>query len=181
MAVGDVKKLLPGFCLGVLIWLLLTAGMSNAMTALQDQHRKQAVQELYEKYKTSFPGVPEVTPEEAIKLQQAGQAVFVDVRPLVERRVSTLPGAIAASDFLKNPDMFQGRTLIAYDTLGYRSGLFAEQMRRKGIDLANLQGGLLGWLYAGGKIFDNEGRETRRLHIYGCMWNCAPVGYECVR
>ena len=65
------------------------------MAPLQDQHRQQAVQELYEHYKKNFPEVPEVTPEEAMKLQQAGQAVFVDVRPLTERRVSKLPEAVA--------------------------------------------------------------------------------------
>jgi rhodanese-related sulfurtransferase len=181
MGDGDVKKLLPGIGLGILTWLLVTVGVSDAMAPMQDQHRQQAVQELYENYRKNFPDVHEVTPEEAIKLQQAGQAVFVDVRPLLERRVSALPGAIAASDFLKCPDSYQGKTLIAYDTVGYRSGLFAEQMRRKDIDMANLQGGLLGWLYAGGKIFDGAGRETRRVHIYGCMWNYAPGGCEVVR
>ena len=41
--------------------------------------------------------------------------------------------------------------MIAYDTVGYRSGLFVEKMRQKGISIANLKGGLLGWLHAGGK------------------------------
>ena len=61
------------------------------MAPLADQQRQQAVQELYEHYKKYFCDVPEVNPEEARELQQAGQAVFVDVRPLPERRVSTLP------------------------------------------------------------------------------------------
>jgi rhodanese-related sulfurtransferase len=179
---GDyLKNLWPGVCLGTLAWLFLTAGVGWGMAPPQDQLRQQAVQELYENYKKNFPGVPEVTPEEAMKLQQAGQAVFVDVRPLTERRVSKLPEAVAVGDFLTCPDSYQGKTVIAYDTVGYRSGLFVEKMRRQGITIANLKGGLLGWLHAGGKIYDSGGRETRRVHIYGCMWNYAPGCCEAVR
>ncbi len=152
-----------------------------AMMPLQNQHRKEALQEIYENYKKNFPEVPEVTPEEAMKLLQAGQAVFVDVRPLAERRVSKLPEALSECEFLSCPDSYRGKTVIAYDTVGLRSGLFAEKFRKKGIGIANLQGGLLGWLHAGGKIYDNKGRETRRVHIYGCIWNYAPLEYETVR
>lgn len=159
----------------------MSAGVGRAMAPMQDQHREKAVQELYENYKKNFPEVPEVTPEKAIKLLQSGRAVFVDVRPLVERRVSRLPGAISTGEYLDYPDRYLDKTVIAYDTVGCRSGLFAEKMRQKGLGMANLQGGLLGWLHAGGKIYDLEGRETRRLHIYGCLWNYAPAGYETVR
>jgi rhodanese-related sulfurtransferase len=167
--------------LGVMIWLIVMVEVSQAMTPLQDQHRNKALQEIYECYKKNFPEVPEVTPAEAMKLLEAGQAVFVDVRPLAERRVSQLPGAVTASEFLSSVDSYRGKTVIAYDTVGLRSGLFAEKLRKKGIGIANLQMGLFGWLYAGGKIYDSKGNETRRVHIYGCIWNYAPLEYEAVR
>jgi rhodanese-related sulfurtransferase len=175
------KRLFWGICLLVLAWTGLSAGMGRAMAPMQDQHRKKAVQELYENYKKNFPEVPEVTPEEALKLLETGQAVFVDVRQLVERRISRLPEAVSAKEYLNCPDRYLGKTVIAYDTVGCRSGLFAEKMRQKGLGMANLQGGLLGWLHAGGKIYDSNGRETRRVHIYGCLWNYAPEGCETVR
>ncbi len=145
-----------------------------------NQLREEAVQELYANYKKCFPEVPEVSPEEAMKLVQEGQAVLVDVRPAPERSVSRLPGAIAKNEFLNCPDSYRGKIVIAYDTVGYRSGLFVKRMREKGLDLANLRWGLLGWLHAGGKVYDDNG-ETKRVHVYGCLWNYAPVGCETVR
>jgi rhodanese-related sulfurtransferase len=174
-------KLFWVICLGSLACLVLIAGIGQAMTPLNDQHRKKAVQELYENYKKSFSEVPEVTPEETMQLLQAGQAILVDVRPSVERQVSKLPGAISAGEFLQCPDSYRGKTAIVYDTVGYRSGLFANKLRQQGLGVANLQGGLLGWLHAGGKIYDSNGHETRRVHVYGCMWNYAPAECETVR
>jgi rhodanese-related sulfurtransferase len=174
-------KLLWGVCLGVLALLTIVAGSGKAMTPLNNEHRKEAVQDLYANYKRCFPEVPEVTPEEAMKLVQEGQAVLVDVRPAAERRVSGLPAAISSSQFLRSPDSYRGKTIIAYDTVGYRSGLFAEKLRKEGRCIANLQGGLLGWLHAGGKVYDENGSETRRVHVYGCIWNYAPAGCETVR
>lgn len=176
-----VKRLSGVIGLGVLIWLLFMVEVSQAMSALPNQHRNQALQEMYETYKKSFPEVPEVTPAEAMKLLEAGQAVFVDVRPPAERRISQLPGAITAPEFLSGVDSYRGKIVIAYDTMGLRSGLFAEKLRKKGIGIANLREGLLGWLHAGGKIYDSKGNETLRVHIYGCIWNYAPLEYEAVR
>jgi len=176
-----LKRLYWGIFLLVLAGTGMSARVGRAMAPMQEQHRKKAVQELYENYKKNFPEVPEVTPEEAIKLLQSGQVVFVDVRPLGERRVSRLPGAVSSGEYLDCPDCYVDKTVIAYDTVGCRSGLFAEKMRHKGLGMANLQGGLLGGLNAGGKLYDSNGRETRRVHIYGCLWNYAPEGCETVR
>jgi len=167
--------------LGVIIWLIFMAEVSQAMMLVQNQHRTKALQEIYETYKKNFPEVPEVTPAEAMKLLEAGQAVFVDVRPLPESRISQLPGAVSAPEFLSCVDSYRGKTVIAYDTVGLRSGLFAEKLRKKGIGIANLQAGLLGWLHAGGKIYDSKVNETKQVHIYGCIWNYAPLEYESVR
>lgn len=167
--------------LGFLILLMVLAKVSYAIIPVQNEQRKKALEEIYECYKQNFPEVPEVTPEEAMKLLESGEAVFVDVRPLVERRVSMLPGAISKNEFLSSMGSYRGRTVIAYDTVGLRSGLFADKLRKKNIGVANLRGGLLGWLHAGGRIYDDECRETHRVHIYGCIWNYAPIEYESIR
>jgi sodium/bile acid cotransporter 7 len=157
------------------------AGSEKALASLTNQQRKKIIVELYHKYKNCFPDIPEVTPEEAMKLLREDQAVLVDVRPAEERFVSQLPGAITANDFLKCPDSYRGKTVIAYDTVGYRSGLFVEKLRSQGLCLVNLEGGLLGWLHAEGKIYNANGCETRRVHVYNCMWNYAPGGCETLR
>jgi rhodanese-related sulfurtransferase len=166
--------------MGVLFWLALAVGTGSAMTPLNNEHRQEAIQEIYANYKKCFPEVAEFTPAEAMQLQREGQAVLVDVRPDAERRVSRLPGAISAPEFLADPARYRGKTAIAYDTVGYRSGLLAQKLQQQGIHVANLAGGLLGWLYAGGKIYDDRG-ETRRVHVYSSMWNYAPGNCEPVR
>lgn len=177
----DLRRPSWAINLGILIGLILLAKTGYAIVPLHNKQRQQALQEVYECYKKSFPEVPEVSPEEAMKMLQSGEAVFVDVRPLVERCVSKLPESVTKDEFLECPDSYRGKTVIAYDTVGLRSGLFAEKLRQKSIGIANLKGGLLGWLHAGGKIYDRQGRETLRVHIYGCIWNYAPIEYEPLR
>lgn len=170
-------RLLGGLILGLLVCLAMPG---NAMTPLNDEHRKKALRELYFAYKKCFPEVPEVSPTQAMELVKRGEAVLVDVRPAPERAVSRLPGAVSKTEFLNSRERYQGKTIIAYDTIGYRSGLFVEEQRRKGVDLVNLREGLLGWLYAGGKIYNDQG-ETQRVHVYGSFWNYAPPHCETVR
>ena len=171
------QRLLGGLILGVLLCL---GAAGYAMTPMNDEHRKKALRELYFAYKKCFPEVPEVSPQEAMKLVQQGQAVLVDVRPTGERAVSRLPGAVSKIEFLNSQERYKGKTIIAYDTIGYRSGLFVEEQRHRGVDLVNLREGLLGWLYAGGKIYNDQG-ETERVHVYGSFWNYAPPHCETVR
>ena len=96
-----------------------------------------------------------------------------------EQAVSILPGAISEDDILKSTQLFKDKILIGYCTISYRSGKLAERLARKGIRLFNLQGGLLGWVHAGGPLVDREG-PSRRIHVYGPKWNLAPDGYEAV-
>jgi len=164
----------------MLAGLTMLAGLGWAMTPFSADHKKEAVQQLYASYKKCFPEIPDISPVEAIRLHQEGQAVLVDVRPLAERQVSRLPGAISLTEYLHDIGSYQGKTIIAYDTIGYRSGLVVQKQRAKGLPLVNLQGGMLGWLHAGGKAFDDFG-ETSRVHVYGALWNYPPPGCETVR
>ena len=71
----------------------------------------------------------------------------------------------------------QGKTAMAYCTIGYRSGLYAEDRGREGIRVLNVQGGILAWVFSGGKVY-HAGRQTNRVHVYEEEWNYLPVGYE---
>jgi len=90
-----------------------------------------------------------------------------------------LPGAIKKEDFLKTPVEFKNKMIIAYCTIGYRSGKFAEEMIDKGLRIYNLKGGVLAWVLEGGKVFDAN-KESKRVHVYGEKWNHLPEGYESV-
>jgi len=139
--------------------------------------KKETAYAMYKEYARNFPDVGDVSPEAVLG---DANAVLIDVRSPEERAVSTIKGAVSEEDFLKNPGAYAGKDLVAFCTIGYRSGEFAEAMRNKGIAVKNLQAGILGWLHAGGEIAGPDGKPTRKVHVYGEKWNLAPDGYETV-
>ncbi len=162
----------------VSLGILLTGRVATAK-ALNDEQKRREVETMYEDYKKSFPDVSDISAEEALALTKQSNPVFVDVRDPSEQAVSMLPGAITEEEFLKNPAAYRDRTVIGYCTISYRSGKLAEKLQRKGIHMLNLRGGILAWLYAGGKIY-RDGKITNQVHVYGKTWNLAPEGYEAV-
>ena len=147
---------------------------------LTDQQKLKIVYDMYAGYKKDFPGVKDITPKKAMELLKKGQVVFVDSREPAEMEVSMLPHAITQEEFLKDPEKYKGETVVAYCTISYRSGKFAEEMAKKGIPVLNLKGGLLAWVLEGGKVYDSHG-ETKRIHVYGKEWDYPPDGYESVK
>jgi sodium/bile acid cotransporter 7 len=141
--------------------------------------KRDKIEAMYQSYKKDFPGVPDIQISDAMRLLQEGKALFIDVREEKEQQESMLPGAVTEKQFLKNPEKYRDRTLIGYCTISYRSGKLAEKLNAQGITLLNLKGGLLAWVHAGGKVYDQSG-ETKRIHVYGKKWNLGPVGYEAV-
>ena len=165
----------------LLAWML-PVGMVRVSWAddnMNDTERRYKIEAMYQGYKKDFPGVPDIEPEEAMRLLQEGKALFIDVREAKEQQVSMLPGAVTEKQFLKDPGRHRDRTLIGYCTISYRSGKLAEKLSAQGITLLNLKGGLLAWVHAGGKVYDQNG-ETKRIHVYGKKWNLGPEGYAAV-
>jgi rhodanese-related sulfurtransferase len=161
---------------------MVPAGLVRASWAadnMSDSEKRDKIEAMYQSYKKDFPGVPDIQISDAMRLLQEGKALFIDVREEKEQQVSMLPGAVTEKQFLKNPEKYRDRTLIGYCTISYRSGKLAEKLNAQGITLLNLKGGLLAWVHAGGKVYDQSG-ETKRIHVYGKKWNLGPVGYEAV-
>lgn len=121
--------------------------------------------------------VVEVDVEDIIA-EKAGSCVLIDVRPEAERRVSVIPGAITSEAFEANPEAFEDRQLIAYCTAGYRSGIYAQQMKSQGYEVLNLRGGILSWCQHEQPLADNDGKDTHKVHVYGKMWNLVSAPYE---
>jgi sodium/bile acid cotransporter 7 len=105
--------------------------------------------------------------------------VLIDVRTSDEQAVSMLPGAVTEEAVSKTPAILGGKTAVTYCTVGYRSGVYAEKMDRQGIRVLNLPGGILAWVFDGGKVY-HDGKETKQVHVYGEKWNYLPDGYEAV-
>jgi rhodanese-related sulfurtransferase len=99
-------------------------------------------------------------------------AVLVDVREEKEQAISRLPGAIPLTEF--KPD---GRPVVFYCTVGYRSHLAAAEWKAKGVNAFNLRGGVLAWTHAG-LLFEHEGADTKRVHVYSKDWDLSADGYE---
>jgi sodium/bile acid cotransporter 7 len=161
---------------------MLPAGLVRASWAadnMSDSEKRDKIEAMYQSYKKDFPGMPDIQISDAMRLLQEGKALFIDVREEKEQQVSMLPGAVTEKQFLKNPEKYRDRTLIGYCTISYRSGKLAEKLNAQGITLLNLKGGLLAWVHAGGKVYDQSG-ETKRIHVYGKKWNLGPKDYEAV-
>jgi sodium/bile acid cotransporter 7 len=148
---------------------------------LSDDAKKAVVYEMYRGYKgESFPNVLDIPPRRAMSLVPSGTIVFVDTREAEEMDVSMLPDAITRAAFLKNVERYREKTIVAYCTISYRSGKFAEEMAARGVTIYNLEGGILAWVLEGGTVCDKEG-ESKRIHVYGGEWDYAPAGYETVK
>ena len=165
----------------VVVVLLTIAFCAPALSeeGLTDGEKKQIIYKMYEDYKKSFPEAEDVTPQEAMALMKSSKVLFVDTREAKEQKVSMLPGAMTEEEFEKHLDAYKDRVIIGYCTISYRSGKLAARLRKKGITMFNLKGGLLGWIHEGGKVYDAKG-ETKRIHVYSQKWNYVPAGYEAV-
>lgn len=144
-------------------------------TPADDAGRLARISTLTADHEQRFPGVPELSAADEVGRTDV---VWVDVRSPAERAVSTLPGAVDAEVVDADPTRWRGRTLVAYCTIGERSGRWALARRQDGLDVANLRDGVLGWTHAGGALVDPSGRPTRRVHVYGARWNLAATAYE---
>ena len=165
----------------VIFILLIVCGSCNANEALSVKEKMTAVYSMYEGYRTKeFPDVPDIHPKEALALLESQPVIFVDTRTKAEMAVSMLPDAIPQSKFLAHPESYKNKLVIAYCTIGYRSGKFAQEMKPKGIRVRNLAGGILAWVLEGGKIYNSDG-ETKKMHVYGKQWDYPASGYRSVK
>lgn len=171
-------------------WGLVTASLAFAFVTLMGQQtvssddltdavKRQKVDDLYDDFHTKFPDVPEVTPQQAMRLIANQKSIFIDIREQHEQQVSMLPGSITAQDFCDNVKGYKDHLKIAYCTISRRSGQFVEALQKKGIPAFNLRGGILAWVHDGGKVFNRDG-ETQQIHVYDRQWNFVPAGYEAV-
>lgn len=141
---------------------------------LESQEEKLLqIEKMFEKYTRDFPSAVNITPKEALKLKNT---VFVDVREDYEMNTSMLPGAISKSDFEKNKKEYQDSNIVVYCTIGYRSGIFTEEIAEEGFKAVNLKGGVLLWSHERLDFFKSN-IKTNKVHVYGAKWNLAHKDY----
>ncbi len=162
----------------ILFLVIFCIPISNCFSE-SDKSNKEIVYELYRGYQKSLIGVNEISPIEALTQFNDGKIIFVDVRDDGEMSVSMLPKAISKKEFLDNKNLHKDKKIIAYCTIGYRSGLFADEMKKNDIEVYNLSAGILGWTHEGGKVYDSRG-IVQRIHVYGKDWDYAPNGFDTI-
>lgn len=116
--------------------------------------------------------------------------ILVDCRSVEEQAVSKLDGAISQKDFdaeLKEKGaaavVGRGMVVAPYCTIGYRSGIYARQLKKDhGIDAVNQEGVLL-WTHEGnGMMVDAKDgvTATQNVHVYGQAWAYAAPGWHMI-
>jgi len=122
--------------------------------------KREKINKLYQSYKKEFPDVQEVGPQVAMELVNTEKVFFIDVRKPDEQGLSRLPGAITADGFFENFEKYNYAIKIGYSTIGYRSGIIAQELKKKGTPMYNLRGGLLAWVHAGATSITEALRGT---------------------
>jgi len=161
-------------------WAIAPAACSESKAQeTSDEKRRQKIERMYEGYRKSFSDIGDIEPVRAIEMLKTEKVIFIDERKPEEQAVSMLPNSVTAEEFLRDPSRYDGYTRIGYCTISYRSGKLARRLKKRGIQIYNLRGGILAWVHDGGTIFDRNG-PTRRIHVYSPKWNLAPEAYEAV-
>lgn len=163
--------------LGLLSLALITLGLVMGTFRVSEP---AIIARMYRNYAEDFPDVEAITVTELQQWQQQKDIVLVDVRDPKERAVSILPGAISKAEFERDRDRYQNKTIVPYCTIGYRSGLYAQNLQTQGFRVFNLAGSILSWTHAGGSLINSDGSATHQVHVYGRQWNLTAEGYEAV-
>jgi len=123
------------------------------------------------------PPVISISEIRAFQNDPNGQTSFVivDVRSKTETDVSMIPGALTQSEFEKTANQHQGKTVIAYCTIGARSGNYAASLIQKGWKAWNYEGSILDWC-ANKLPLASNGHQTNKVHTYN-RWHSAPENY----
>ncbi len=166
----------------ILLTVLLAGLLGWYVKKLGYAQRGKKINLLYDQDKQKFfPGAGDLTVEELVALdKKAENLIFVDVRSDREQQVSMIPGSVTLSDYNKHPDRYKNSTVIAYSTIGRRSGIFVQKLSAQKKPAYNLKGGLLAWIHAGRAITSEIGR-TNKIVVPSGEQGLLPAGYKAVR
>mmetsp|Transcript_42171 Transcript_42171/g.75695 ORF Transcript_42171/g.75695 Transcript_42171/m.75695 type:complete len:262 (-) Transcript_42171:108-893(-) len=139
------------------------------------QRRREELDDLCTRCKSfKFPSCPEVGPMEVWEKvcnggvsNADGNLVIVDARREEEHKVSMLPGSITQRDFEARKDAYSDSIIYCYCTVGFRSGSYADKLRREGLQAYNLRGSIAAWTQEGLPLVkrEDDGTETETKQV----------------
>ncbi|MEM6326109.1 MAG: rhodanese-like domain-containing protein [Bacteroidota bacterium] len=127
----------------------------------------------------AFPEVPTVSTHAlSVALRDSARApLLLDARQPEEYAVSHLPGALqvdpeadAATLLATIGDMANGREVIVYCSVGYRSAKVATRLQEAGLgNVSNLEGSIFRWANEDRPLV-RDGQPMRLVHPYNATW-----------
>jgi rhodanese-related sulfurtransferase len=162
-----------------IIWLVaIFCGVSVLAGKTDEKPRiSLKIDQLIEEFSRHVKSVPWITVKQYLALKQKQRYVLIDYRDKKEQAVSMIPGAITYAEFKSNEKKYRKRPLVIYCTIGYRSGLHADNLRKQGFKTFNLRGGVLAWAMNGKNFVTKDGKTTKKVHVYAEKWHVLPKGY----
>jgi len=151
--------------------------------------RLRAAEELFAgKVEPNFPDVSQITAAEILALQQeSGDSVLlVDMRPDVERAVSTLPGAVTLEALEADAaTLSAGKLVVPFCTIGGRAAPVTRRLmecaERPWREVRNFKLSCIGWAHAGQQFVAPDGATTNRVYVPAPgLAALFPSGYEIV-
>ena len=158
--------------------LRVTAFRGHNVAVQSEEWKQNKIETLYQNYLEEFPLVKTINVRQLQQWQHQGrEIVLVDVRSPEEVAVSMIPGAITQQEFETNIENYKNSKIIAYCTIGYRSGKYAESWQERGVEILNLEGSLLAWSHIRGKLVNSKGR-TNQVHVFNRRWRLVADNYQ---
>lgn len=130
-----------------------------------------------------MPKPPTITAQEIRDMleneEQSGNFVIVDVRSELESGISLIPGALTRTEFEQTAADHQGKKVIAYCTVGVRSGKFVNQLIRQGWKAWNYEGSIIDWCKNKLPLVSPDGAQTQQVHTYSAKYS-VPDDYKAI-
>ncbi len=118
---------------------------------------------------------PRISAEKLQSLMNKNNLIILDTREIKEFNVSHIKNAIYVGydnfdldEVLKK--IKKDSVVIAYCSVGYRSGDITQQLKEKGIDAYNLYGGVFNWNNTDKPLYSDTKTKTNAIHGYDKQW-----------
>ena len=105
-------------------------------------------------------------------------AIILDAREASEYNVSHIKNAIYIGytefniDFILNEFPNKNATVVVYCSLGIRSEIIAEKIKKAGYtNVLNLYGGLFEWKNNDFPIYNSDNEKTEKVHAFSKRWS----------
>ena len=112
------------------------------------------------------------------ELQQHKKSIFLDAREPKEFNISHIKGAIPVGFDHFNAKRVSAAVkdkntpIIVYCSIGVRSEQIAEKLQKLGYkNVYNLYGGIFEYKNTGGKVVNNQNKETDSVHAFNKTWS----------